>query len=136
MFGASKRRVAAPDVELHALLAIADRGCELQDRAEAVLRGCAGPDRPDTDLAREGGYVAGEYHRLHGWAVDTPSPDAARVAQLLMGHCQLVHHAVRLAFPRSGHRTETHRRAISPDLGDPAGQLRARRDELARRIEG
>jgi hypothetical protein len=125
------------ELRLLGLLAVADRGVELQDRAEAVLRGCAGEDYPDIALAREGGYVAGEYHRLHGWAADADhltDGDGLRelMALLLMQHCMLVHHAVRLAFPKAAHRPGL-RRPIAPELGEPAARLRATRDELARR---
>jgi hypothetical protein len=129
----------ADDVELRliALLAIAERGCELQDRAEAVLLACATVEHPDFAVAREGGYVAGEYHRLHGWAADAEisgGPAAAlhrRVALLMMQHCMLVHHAVRLAFPKSGRRRPGPC-PIAPELGDPARRLRASRAELER----
>lgn len=147
MFGWGHRRPSpdiADDVELRlvALLAIAERGCELQDRAEAVLRECATVEHPDFAVAREGGYVAGEYHRLHGWAADAERPANGAVnvtvdglyrlvALLMMQHCMLVHHAVRLAFPKSA-RHLPGRCHIAPELGDPARRLRASRDELAR----
>lgn len=127
------------DVELQllALLAIVDRGCALQHRADAVLRDCASIARPGPGVAREGGYVAGEYHRLHGWAADADRASALdapykHVALLLMQHCMLVHHAVRLAFPKTMHRPA--RCPIAPGLGDPGRQLRASRDELAHRV--
>lgn len=154
MFGWGHRRPRptdlADDAELRliALLAIAERGCELQDRAEAVLLACATVEHPDFAVAREGGYVAGEYHRLHGWAAGAErSGDGAggnadissgpveaqhrRVALLMMQHCMLVHHAVRLAFPKSGRRRPGPC-PIAPELGDPARRLRASRAELAR----
>jgi hypothetical protein len=130
----------AEDVELRltALLAIAERGCELQDRAEAVLRVCATVEHPDLAVAREGGYVAGEYHRLHGWAADAERSDDGTVnglhrlvALLMLQHCMVVHHAVRLAFPKSGRRRPGPC-PIAPELGDPARRLRASRAELAR----
>jgi hypothetical protein len=147
VFGWAHRRprpsAVADDVELRliALLAIAERGCELQDRAEAVLRACATVEHPDPEVAREGGYIAGEYHRLHGWAVDaqrsgggsTDTVDGLHrlVALLMMQHCMLVHHAVRLAFPKSG-RHRPGPCPIAPELGDSARRLRASRTELAR----
>ncbi|HEV7651963.1 MAG TPA: hypothetical protein VGP26_27725 [Actinophytocola sp.] len=128
------------DVELQllALLAIVDRGCALQPRAEAVLHDCATIALPGPEVAREGGYVAGEYHRLHGWAADADRAgpiDALykHVALLMMQHCMLVHYAVRLAFPKTAHRPA--RCPIAPELGDPARRLRASRDELARRVD-
>lgn len=141
MFGSGRHRPTAEDRELRllGLLAIADRGCELQDRAEAVLRDCATVDQPDPALAREGGYLAGEYHRLHGWAADADGATGAdplcqQVALLLMQHCMLVHHAVRLAFPKAARSEPCRRRHVSPELGDPARRLRASRDELARLV--
>jgi hypothetical protein len=129
---------ADAELQLLALLAIVDRGCELQPRAEAVLRACATVTHPGPEVAREGGYVAGEYHRLHGWVADA---DRARpvdalyqhVALLMLQHCMLVHHAVRLAFPKTAHRPA--RCPIAPELGDPARRLRERRDELARLVD-
>lgn len=125
------------ELRLLGLLAVADRGCELQDRAEAVLRGCATAEPPGPALAREGGYLAGEYHRLHGWAADADhlvEGDVLRerLALLLMQHCQLLHYAVRLAFPKTARRAAL-RRAIARELGEPAELLRATRDGLARR---
>jgi hypothetical protein len=127
---------ASVELQLTALLAIAERGCELQERAEAVLRRCAGTEHPDPSVAREGGYIAGEYHRLHGWAADAERAGAVdalhrQVALLMMQHCMLVHYAVRMAFPKSAHRPPG-QNPISPELGDPARRLRASRDELTR----
>jgi hypothetical protein len=130
----------AAQLRVLGLLAIADLGCELQDRAEAVLRGCACTSRPDISLAREGGYVAGEYHRLSAWAADAER-DAGiealrrRITLLLSQHCMFVHHAVRLAFPRGATPPRDYRRHIAPDLGDAGRRLRASRDELARIVE-
>lgn len=138
--GSGDRPVAeSPDLWLPGLLAIAERGCELQDRAQAVLRGCARLDHPDLSLAREGGHVAREYHRLYGWAVEADGgagTDALcrHIALLLMQHCMTVHYAVRMAFPNADHGTRS-RRPISPELGDTADRLRAGRDELAWRVE-
>ena len=125
------------ELRLLGLLAVADRGCELQPRAEAVLLGCATDEPPTPTLAREGGYLAGEYHRLHGWAADADHLSGCdmlreRLAVLLMQHCQLLHHAVRLAFPKTAHRAAV-RRAIARELGEPAELLRATRDQLAAR---
>lgn len=121
-----------------ALLAVLDRACELQSRAETVLRACAGPGETDTAVAREGGYVAGEFHRLQGWVLDAGDPtDVEReVAQLLVYHCQVVHYAVRLAFPRSGWQHPDGRSGTTATLGDPAGRLRAVRDDLPRGKQG
>jgi hypothetical protein len=120
---------------LRSLLAIVDRAVELQDRADDVLFACAAGDEPTAHVAREGGSVAGEYQRLWGWSRDAV-PDAGpeslegRVSALLMAHCQVVHGAVRFAFPRyRTERTEQQRQAVTR-LGSMAVDLRAARDEL------
>lgn len=119
------------------LQAVVDRGCELQRRAESFLLACSLPGEPGPAVAREGGAIAREYHRLHDWSLAVegrcPDPDSVdqRVSELLMYHCVLVHDAVRLAFPRfRTPRAEQRRRALA-DLGDPARRLRAARIELA-----
>ncbi|HEV2778880.1 MAG TPA: hypothetical protein VGX25_05710 [Actinophytocola sp.] len=121
--------------DLRALLAIVDRAIGLQERAVAVIRACAAPGEPPTSVAREGGVVAGEYHRLWGWSLDF-APDAGteslerRVSQLLMHHCQLLHVSIRLAFPKyRSERLERLRRSVL-DLGPLAAELRSVRDEL------
>jgi hypothetical protein len=124
------------ELELLGLLAIVERGCELQDRAEALLYHCSTTEHPRPSVAREGGYLAGEYHRLYGWAADaerSAGVDALhrQVAVLLMQHCMIVHYAIRLAFPKSAHRRPGPS-PIAPVLGDPARRLRASRDELTR----
>jgi hypothetical protein len=135
------RRPVARDPEraradLVALLAIADRGIELQSDAVAVLVACAVPGEPDGFAAREGGRVAGEYHRLWAWSLDfaplaDPNSLERRLSQLLMHHCQVLHYAIRFAFPKfRTPRIERQRRGVV-DLGPPAVQLRSLRDELA-----
>jgi hypothetical protein len=121
--------------DLLALLAIADQAIDLQERAEAVLHPCAAPGEPLPIVAREGGQIAGEYHRLWGWSLDfAPHADPGslerRLSELVMQHCQLLHVAVRLAFPKyRTPRTEQQRRAVD-DLGPSAAELRSVRDEL------
>src|SRR5882672_7657780 len=82
--------------DLNALLIIADRGVAFQDEARDVIRACAGPAEPPVSVARQGGRVAGEYHRLWAWSLDfapQASPDSVerRLSQLLIQHCHLVH---------------------------------------------
>ncbi|MGM1065302.1 hypothetical protein [Saccharothrix sp. Mg75] len=42
----------------------------LQDRADAVILGCARPGETSCEVARHGRVVAGHYSRLSGWAAD------------------------------------------------------------------
>jgi hypothetical protein len=120
---------------LRALLTIADRAVDLQDRADAVLFACAAPGEPSGRVAREAGVVANEYHRLAEWARSvTPDADPdsleGRVRVLLSAHCEQVHWAVRFAFPRyRTERSEQQRRAVRR-LGRIADELREARDEL------
>ncbi|HEU5473486.1 MAG TPA: hypothetical protein VFV67_22810 [Actinophytocola sp.] len=122
--------------DLLALLAIADRGIALQDEAVAALRACAVPGEPDGAAARAGGRVANEYHRLWAASLDfaphaDPESLERRLSQLLLHHCQVLHHAIRFAFPKyRSARLERQRRSVV-DLGPPAEALCAVRDELA-----
>lgn len=135
---------AALDRDLARLItlqAVVDRGCELQPRAESFLLACSLPDEPGPAVAREGGAIAREYHRLHDWSIDVegrssdPESVDQRVSALLMFHCVLVHDAIRLAFPRfRTPRAEQRRRALA-DLGDPARRLRVARIELAAAVD-
>lgn len=143
--------LGVPQMGRVTLLAIAEPGCRLQERANAVLAQAARPGEHGAALAREGGYLAGEYHRLYSWvsdttadldeatasaaarrAIDDPAIVADRddsalqreLAQLLMYHCQVLHYALRLAFPK--YRApigDDHRRAVCLDLGEPAQRL-------------
>jgi hypothetical protein len=120
---------------LRTLLAIVDRAIALQDRADAVLFGCAVDGEPSTRVAREGGAVAGEYQRLWEWSHET-APDAdprsleGRISALLMAHCQAVHLAIRFAFPRyRTERSEEQRQKVTR-LGGIAPELRSLREEL------
>jgi hypothetical protein len=134
-----ERRPAVTDgplLRLVTLAAVVDRACELQDRADAVLFLCSLPGEPASALAREGGYVAGEYYRLHSWSLDVEDtgPLGLQVSQLLMYHCHVVHHAVRIAFPKSVPSGSERRRGIAPELGDAGHRLRVTRTEIADRI--
>lgn len=95
-----------------------------------MLAACAAVDEPLPQVAREGGAVAREYHRLWGWAVDlagTAGPDSLeqRAVAVLLLHCSLIHSAVRFAFPRCRTaRTEQQRRAVDA-LGPIGSELRS-----------
>lgn len=121
--------------DLLALLAIADQALLLEERAEAVLQACAAPEEPSHLVAREGGRVAGEYHRLWGWSLDfAPSAGAGslerRLSDLVMQHHRLLQVAVRLAFPQHPRRTTAQPACVTEDLTRWAGELRSVRDEL------
>src|SRR5436190_21814288 len=122
--------------DLRALLIIVDLGLEMQADADAVLHACAAPGEPASVLARAGGRVAGEYHRLWAWSLDYAphaDPDSLerRVSALLRYHYELLHVALRIAFPkyRRPDRLERQTRAVT-GLGAPAAELRSVRDEL------
>jgi hypothetical protein len=130
---------AGPD-DLRTLLALAEQGLAHQDRADAVLAACADAEDPRSAVAREGGRVAGEYHRLWAWSLDVApqaGPDSLerRLGQVLLQHCHLVHGAVRMAFPKlRTARTEEQRRSVD-GLGTTAAALRAVHDEIVLWIE-
>lgn len=123
------------DAALRSMLVIVERAVELQDRADSALFACATGDDPPTGAAREGGVVAGEYHRLWEFARDAapgagPESLEGRVTALLFAHCQVVHTAVRFAFPQyRTERSERQRRSVQR-LGAIAEQLRSAADEL------
>lgn len=130
-----------PWLERVMLAAIAEHGCGLQDRASAVLVAAAEPGAWGAGLAREGGYLAGEYYRLFGWASDIatdPIADregaaqAQELVQVLMYHCQVLHDSIRLAFPKyllpGDQQLSLARVGIS--LGEPARRLRELTTEL------
>jgi len=121
--------------DLLALLAIADQAIVLQERAEAVLQACAAPGEPSHFVAREGGRIAGEYHRLWGWSLDfAPSAGKGslerRLSDLVLLHYQLLHIAVRLAFPRQPVSGGVARPRVVDDLKPWVTELRSVRDEL------
>jgi hypothetical protein len=121
--------------DLLGLLAIADQAIVLRERAEAVLQACASPGEPSHFVAREGGRVAGEYHRLWGWSLDF-APYAGegslerRLSELVMQHHRLLHVAVRLAFPRQPGPGTVRPSGVVEDLGQWSTELRSVRDEL------
>jgi hypothetical protein len=121
--------------DLLALLAIADQAIILQERAEAVLQACAEPGEPSHFVAREGSRVAGEYQRLWGWSLDfAPSAGAGslerRLSDLVGLHFQLLHVAVRLAFPRQATPGAFRSHRAVEDLTPWVSELRSVRDEL------
>ena len=121
--------------DLLALLAIADQALILQERAEAVLQACAEPGEPSHFVAREGSRIAGEYQRLWGWSLDF-APCAGdgslerRLSDLVLLHFQLLHVAVRLAFPRQSTPGAFRSRRAVEDLAPWVSELRSVRDEL------
>jgi hypothetical protein len=121
--------------DLLALLAIADQAILLQERAEAVLQACGDPGEPSHFVAREGSRVAGEYQRLWGWSLDfAPSAGAGslerRLSDLVLLHFQMLHVAVRLAFPRQGAPGAFRSVRAIEDLTPWVAELRSVRDEL------
>lgn len=122
-------------VDLHALRGIADRAVELQTQALAVLQACSAEEEPHAAVARTAGEIAGEYHRLWAWSLDFATQADSeslerRLSQLLMQHCQLLHFAIRFAFPKCRSiRTEQQRRAAT-GLGTGANELKSVRNEL------
>jgi hypothetical protein len=61
-------------VRLGALLEVVSQAVALQDRAEAVIVGCAQPGETSWEVARTGRAVAAQYGRLSGWAADLVWP--------------------------------------------------------------
>ena len=121
--------------DLLALLAIADQAILLQERAEAVLQACGDPGEPSHFVAREGSRVAGEYQRLWGWSLDfAPSAGAGslerRLSDLVLLHFQMLHVAVRLAFPRQGAPGAFRSVRAIEDLTPWVAELRSVRDQL------
>jgi len=121
--------------DLLALLAIADQAIVLLERAEAVLLACAAPEEPPHAVAREGGRLAGEYHRLWVWSLDFaphagPGSLERRLSDLVMQHYRLLQATVRRAFPQRPLRIATPTANAAEDLGRWAGELRSVRDEL------
>jgi hypothetical protein len=121
--------------DLLALLAIADQAILLQERAEAVLQACGDPGEPSHFVAREGSRVAGEYQRLWGWSLDfAPSAGAGslerRLSDLVLLHFQMLHVAVRLAFPRQGAPGAFRSVRAIEDITPWVAELRSVRDEL------
>ncbi|MEJ3653764.1 hypothetical protein WEH80_12340 [Actinomycetes bacterium KLBMP 9759] len=123
--------------DLITLDTIAQQACELQVDAEAVLTACGACREPDARLAREGGRVAGEFHRLHAWLLDLdvePTLRASKdeLAAAIMHHCQVVHVSIRLAFPTYRINPAGHRRTVLT-LGDRGTHLRSLAAAIAQR---
>jgi hypothetical protein len=121
--------------DLLALLAIADQAILLQERAEAVLQACADPDELSPLVAREGSRVAGEYQRLWNWSLDfAPSAGKGslerRLSDLVLLHFQMLHVAVRLAFPRQATPGAFRSVRAVEDLAPWVVELRSVRDQL------
>jgi len=121
--------------DLLALLAIADQAILLQERAEAVLHACAEPAESAQFAVREGARVAAEYQRLWTWSLEF-APSAGdgsverRLSDLVLLHFQMVHVAVRLAFPRQATPGAYRRVRAVEDLAPWVDELRSVRDEL------
>ncbi|WP_232665812.1 hypothetical protein [Pseudonocardia sp. TRM90224] len=123
--------------DLITLDTIAKQACELQGAAEAVLTACGADHEPDAQLARAGGRVAGEFHRLHAWLLDLDVEPPLRplrdeLAAAIMHHCQVVHVSIRLAFPTYRIDPTGHRRTVL-ELGDRGAHLRSLAATIARR---
>ena len=130
----------AEALRLSALLEVAARAVELQDRADEVIRSCGLPGETPGTVARRGRAVAGEYGRLSGWAEDLAAGARSdsvpwRVAALVRYHLGMLDLALKLAFPRyRTERLEWRRRSLT-GLGDPARALREVEAVLRRRVE-
>jgi hypothetical protein len=121
--------------DLLALLAIADQAILLQERAEAVVQACGDPREPSHVVVREGSRVAGEYQRLWGWSLDfAPSAGVGslerRLSDLVLLHFQMLHVAVRLAFPSQASPGAFRSLRAIEDLTPWVAELRSVRDEL------
>jgi hypothetical protein len=121
--------------DLLALLAIADQAIILEERAEAVLQACGEPGEPSHFVAREGSRVAGEYQRLWCWSLDfAPSANEGslerRLSDLVLLHFEMLHVAIRLAFPRQSTPGAFRSLRAVEDLSPLVAELRSVRDEL------
>lgn len=126
-------------VRLGALLEVVAQAVALQDRAEAVIVGCAQPGETSWEVARTGRAVAAQYGRLCGWAADLvwPTdrpPPPQRAVDLLRYHVGMLDCALKLAFPR--YRTDRleSRRLAMTGLGTPARELRDLESALRTRL--
>lgn len=121
--------------DLLALLAIADQAIVLQERAEAVLEVCAEPGEPSSSVVREGRRLAEEYQRLWGWSLDfAPSAGVGsverRLSDLVLLHFQMLHVAVRFAYPRQATPGAFRSLRAVEDLTPWVAELHSVRDEL------
>lgn len=127
---------AARLLALRSLLEVATRAVALQPAAERVIGACALPGEVPSQVARQGGRVASDYCRLHGWALDLVGDvDRAslefRVTQLLHYHAEMIDTCLKLAFPKFRSPRLEQRRLALRGLGEPARTLRDARTALA-----
>lgn len=133
---AAKDSAAARLVALRSLLEVATRAVALQPAAEQIIGACAQPGDTPAQVARQGGRVASDYCRLHGWAMDLiGGADRAslefRVAQLLHYHAEMIDTCLKLAFPKFRSPRLEQRRLALRGLGEPARTLRDAQAALA-----
>ncbi|ONI84714.1 hypothetical protein ALI22I_29825 [Saccharothrix sp. ALI-22-I] len=126
-------------VRLEALLEVVVQAVALQDRAEAIIVGCAQPGDTSWEIARHGRVVAGQYGRLSSWAADLvwPTdrpPPPQRIVELLRYHLGMLDSALKLAFPQYRSDRLEHRRLSMTGLGAPARELRDIETALRTRI--
>ncbi|MGW6442838.1 hypothetical protein [Lentzea sp. NPDC055074] len=126
---------AARLVALRSLLEVATRAVALQPTAEQIIGACAQPGDTPAQVARQGGRVASDYYRLHGWAMDLiGDADRAslefRVTQLLHYHAGMIDTCLKLAFPKFRSPRLEQRRLALRGLGEPARTLRDARAAL------
>ncbi|MFD9702426.1 hypothetical protein [Lentzea sp. NPDC059081] len=132
----AKESAAARLLALRSLLEVATRAVALQPAAEQIIGACAQPGEVPARVARQGGRVASDYCRLHGWALDLiGDADRAslefRVAQLLHYHSDMIDTCLKLAFPRFRSPRLEQRRLALRGLGEPARTLRDAQAALA-----
>lgn len=133
---AAKDPAAARLVALESLLEVATHAVALQPAAEQIIDACAQPGNVPAQVARQGGRIASDYYRLHGWALDLiGDADRAslefRVTQLLHYHAQMIDTCLKLAFPKFRSPRLEQRRLALRGLGEPARTLRDARTALA-----
>ncbi|MCR3752178.1 hypothetical protein LX88_006172 [Lentzea californiensis] len=133
---AAKDSAAARLVALRSLLEVATRAVALQPAAEQIIGACTQPGDTPAQVARQGGRVASDYCRLHGWAMDLiGDADRAslefRVAQLLHYHAEMIDTCLKLAFPKFRSPRLEQRRLALRGLGEPARTLRDAQAALA-----
>ncbi|MDX3659782.1 hypothetical protein PV646_20980 [Streptomyces sp. ID05-26A] len=132
----AKDSAAARLIALRSLLEVTTRAVALQPTAEQIIDACARPGEVPAHLAPQGGRVASDYCRLHGWALDLiGDADRAslefRVTQLLHYHSEMIDTCLKLAFPKFRSPRLEQRRLALRGLGEPASTLRDARAALA-----
>ncbi len=126
-------------MRLGALLEVVVQAVALQERAEAIIVGCAQPGDTSWEIARSGRVVAGQYSTLCGWAADLvwPTdrpPPPQRIVELLRYHLGMLDTALKLAFPQYRSDRLERRRLSMTGLGAPANELRELETTLRTRI--